>query len=188
VGVNTQSNPQQEQFPVDYPVELVADLVLETGTPVHVRPILASDARHIRHALETADTETLYRRFFTTRPQLDDDDIDRLAQVDYHHRLALVAFSDDEPVAIARYESNPDSTEAEVAFAVDPGFQGRGIASHLGRILIERAAQEGKQRIVAYYLATNEPAARLINGLGLKSDKPAHGVVEATLELSAIPG
>jgi len=161
--------------------------MFESGLEVWIRPIVPQDADHIRHALETADDETLYRRFFTTSPQLDEADIDRLARVDYHHRLALVAFSEGKPVAVARYESSAESPEAEIAFAVDPDFQAQGLATHLGRLLIQQASEKGKERIVAYYLATNEPAARLLARLGLSGGNPEHGVVDASLELSPIP-
>lgn len=169
--------------PPGYPEHLERTLGLENGETITIRPIVPSDAVHIRTALETADSETLYRRFFTARPKFSDDTIDYLARVDYRRRLALVAFASGGPIAIARYEADADPDEAEIAFVVSPDWRGLGIADTLGRMLIEEAGKNQVRRIIAYYLPTNESAARLLERLGLVADEPEHGVTTARLSL-----
>ena len=161
---------------------------LKSGLEVTVRPVLPSDARHIRDAIARADRQTIYQRFFTYHPPLNDKTIRRLAEVDYIHRLALVAEVDGEPVAIGRYESLSGSDDVEVAFAVDPRYHGHGIATLIGRTLIERATDQGKARVIAYHLADNEAAGRLLSTLGLVPAQPEHGVVESTMTLPAVNG
>lgn len=56
--------------------------------------------------------------------------------VDYVDRMALVAVLGEELVAVARYEREPGTDRAEVAFVVEDVHQGRGIAT----VLLEHLA------------------------------------------------
>ncbi len=170
--------------PPGYPDHLERTQSLRNGETITIRPILPSDATHIRTALETADPDTLYRRFFTTRPRISADTIAYLAEVDYRRRLALVAFAADGPIALARYEAETGPNEAEIAFVVSPDWRGLGIAETLGQMLIDEAAANGMQRMIGYYLSTNDGAAGLLAKLGFSADADEHGVTTAHRSLA----
>ncbi|NNC43942.1 MAG: GNAT family N-acetyltransferase [Acidimicrobiia bacterium] len=170
--------------PPGYPEHLERTQSLPNGETITVRPILPSDAAHIRTALQTADSDTLYRRFFTSRPKISDDTIAYLAEVDYRRRLALVAFASDGPIALARYEAETDPLEAEIAFVVSPDWRGLGIAQFLGQMLLDEAEANGMHRMIAYYLSTNDGAAGLLTRLGFVPDENEHGVTTAHRSLT----
>lgn len=164
-------------LPPGYPARLEGEHRLGDHSVILVRPILPSDADHIRTALATADSDTLYRRFFTTRPRLTEQTIEHLARVDYQRRFALVAFAGEQPIGVARYESLPESGEAELAFVVDPQWRGRGVARLLGQMVIAEASRKGIRKLVAYYLATNDAAGGLLLDLGFDGGVVEDGVV-----------
>lgn len=168
----TQRNdPSEIALPDGYPAQLegVADLG-EAGA-ITIRPILPADVAQIEKAYEEADSETLLHRFFTAAPNLGAKQIHYLAEVDYDHRLALVAFAEDgQGVGIARYEGLTDPKDAEVAVVVHPDWRRRGIASELLSRLEEPARQRGINELIAVYLPTNRAVAAVFDRLGY--DKP----------------
>lgn len=160
--------------PRGYPRDLETELRLADGRQVRVRPILPSDADALRTAIETADPETLRSRFLGGRPPTDDATIDRLVRVDYLHRLALVAFDEDDAgVAIARYEGEPGSDNAEVAVAVDPGWRHVGLATQLLLLLGLAALQRGIRTFTATFLPENADVSSIIRDIGLPQQRRA---------------
>jgi GNAT superfamily N-acetyltransferase len=167
----------------EYPRYLEQTVVLRDGREIAIRPVVPADARHLKEAIDSADAETLYYRFFTARPNLGPRRLAYLTEVDYVWRLALVAVGPDGPVAIARYEGSPGSTEAEFAAVVDPKWRRLGISKILGDILAEAAAKHGIRTFVALYLHDNVAAAGMLKGLGYGPGELEAGVMTARLEL-----
>jgi len=54
-------------------------------------PILPSDAPALAKAIESADADTIRRRFLGGQPSVTPELLDRLTTVDYTSRFALVA-------------------------------------------------------------------------------------------------
>jgi GNAT superfamily N-acetyltransferase len=168
----------------EYPKYLEQTVVLSDGREIFVRPVVPADARHLKEAADRADEETLYYRFFTPRPNLGPRRLAYLTELDYVWRLALVAVGPDGPVAIARYEGAPDSTEAEFAAVVDPDWRKLGISKILGEILAETAAKHGIRRFGAFYLADNVGARKMLDSLGFGRGEPESGVMTTYLDLA----
>jgi GNAT superfamily N-acetyltransferase len=77
-----------------------------------------------------------------------------------------------------------DLSEAEIAFAVDDSFQGRGVASAVIRNLVVLARAAGLDTFHAEVLAENAPMLRVFEKSGLAMTKTREqGVVRATLRL-----
>lgn len=169
--------------PAGYPTELERTVALSDGSAMFVRPIVPDDAEHLRAALAVADEATLYSRFFTSKPQLTDEQLAYLTNVDYRHRLALLGFVDEKPIAVARYEGTPESVEAEFAVVVEPAWRARHVALILGDILAEAAMFRGVERFVAYRLAENTGARALLNRLGYGDGEADAGIVTTWLDL-----
>jgi GNAT superfamily N-acetyltransferase len=167
----------------EYPKYLEQTVVLRDGREIFIRPVVPADALHLKEAVDRADPETLYYRFFTARPNLGPRRLAYLTEVDYVWRLALVAEGSDGPVAIARYEGEPGSTEAEFAAVVDPRWRRLGISQILGDILAEAAAKHGIRTFVALYLPDNLAAIGMLKGLGYGPGELDAGVMTARLEL-----
>ena len=136
---------------VDYPEEWELDALLRDGTAVHVRPIRPEDEDALVAFHSRLSPQTIYRRFFSPRPVLPPSDVHRFTNVDYRKRMALIALIQGEMAGVARYDANPDTDQAEVAFVIEDRHQGRG----LGSLLLEHLAAAARERgIKTFYAET----------------------------------
>ena len=88
-------------------------------------------------------------------------------------------------LSVARYDRvGPDT--AEVAFAVEDHWQGRGIATTLLRWLAVYARARGMTRFLAVTLPSNEKMLEVFQHAGYPcSSRYTDGVFEVTLDISA---
>ena len=150
-----------------YPVDLEHSTVLSDGRKVFIRPIRPTDAAELRRAIAAADEQTLHTRFLGAPPH-DEASIRRLAEVDYVHRLALVAFAPDgSGVGVARYEGACGDDAAEVAVAVAQGWRRVGLGSLLLHELGAAALHRGVLRFTALVLADNRQVLDVLHESGL---------------------
>lgn len=176
-------------LPDGYPRHLEHDLALEDGTVVRVRPIVPGDAAVLGEEIRTADSETLYLRFFTTSVRPDAAMLARLTVMDYRSALAVGAIDVENgtPLGIARY-AEVDGSTVEVAVSVKAGWRRHGIARHLLDMIEDAARRHGYSTSLAIHLLENEPAAELFAKRGYHVRSTDRGVVEATLDLTAEAG
>ncbi len=152
-------------LPPGYPAGYERELVLSDGRSVLVRPILPSDAPELAEAINTADPDTLRRRFLGGPPRVTPALLEHLTVLDYVQRFALVAIDPrtGRGVAVARYEAGPDN--AEIAVAVTPAWRCAGLATVLILLLAEAAAERGIRTFSASYLADNRPIATMVRAV-----------------------
>jgi acetyltransferase len=175
-----------------YPVELIGDVALPDGTPLHVRPIRPEDADLERDFVNGLSEQTRYYRFFYRLSELTPSMLARFTQVDYDRELALVALAAPKGeskqvfVGVARYIANPDRISAEFAVVVADAWQRRGVARVLMRGLIVCAKRRGFERLSGTILRVNEPMLAFVRSLGFDvSDDPEDSAqVSATLRLA----
>ena len=107
-------------------------VTLRDGRSVTIRPIQPSDAPALAESIESADADTIYRRYLGGHPQVTPELLDFLTTVDYTSRFALVAVepASQRGVAIARYEPAEQDGTADVAIAVTPGWRDAGLAAN----------------------------------------------------------
>src|SRR3989304_9160859 len=88
------------------------------------------------------------------------DDALRYCTVDYKNPFAIVAEvrreQREEIVGLGRYYRLPDKPSAEVAFAVEDDYQGRGIATCLMEVLVKAALENGITMFEAEVLVENQ--------------------------------
>lgn len=170
--------------PPAYPAELEADVVLADGGTARLRPIRPDDAAGLRDLHARLSPETIYRRFFSPRRELSDEEVDHLVRVDYRDRLALVVVLEGTLVAVARYDRVPKSADAEVAFVVEDRHQGRGIGTILLEHLAAAAVWRGIRRFVADALADNRAMLGVFRSAGFEESQALDaGVVRVVLDL-----
>jgi len=176
---------QTADLPPGYPQEYVRLVTLRDGRSVLIRPILPSDAPVLAEAIESADADTIRRRFLGGRPQVTPGLLDYLTTVDYTIRLALLAVepASQRGVAIARYEPAGQDGTADVAIAVTPGWRDVGLAAELLRMLAQAASERGVHTFTGMYLADNRPVAALINA----ADEPANRVTSRGIAEFSVP-
>ena len=125
------------------------DVVLTDGTPVHVRGIRPDDADRLVAFHEQLSPESIVLRYFGPHPRLSPAEVTRLTTVDGVDRLAIVGLVDDRIVGVARYERQPGTDRAEVAFLVADDHQGK----RLGTMLFEHLAAAARRNGIRYLLA-----------------------------------
>ncbi len=115
----------------EYPAHWEADVVLADGGTVRVRPIRPDDGERLLGLHARLSPDSVYYRYFAPRPVLTPDEVAHLTGVDHRSRVALVASLRDQIVGVARYDTVPGTSDAEVAFVVEDAHQGRGLGSVL---------------------------------------------------------
>jgi RimJ/RimL family protein N-acetyltransferase len=172
-------------LPSGYPAIWATDAVLADGGTVQVRPIRPDDAGAHRAFFAKQSPLSVYSRFFGTRSELSDGEVTRFTTVDYHERMAFVAFLRDEMIAIGRYDRLAGGDEAEVAFAVADKHQRRGLATLLLKYLATYAAGNGITRFVADTLVDNRSMLDVFQAAGFRRENRSidHGVVHLAFDI-----
>ena len=129
---------QTAELPPGYPQEYQRLVTLRDGRSVLIRPILPGDAPALAEAIESADADTIRRRYLGRHLHVTPELLDYLTTVDYASRFALVAVepASQRGVAIARYEPAEQDGTAEVAIAVAPAWRDVGLAAFRPTILL----------------------------------------------------
>jgi RimJ/RimL family protein N-acetyltransferase len=169
-------------LPNGYPFDFERHLTLEGGHSVYVRPVVPGDAALLQEAAAVADADTLYQRFFNPTVRLNEKRLRFLTEVDYVQRFALVAFSDGEGVAIARFEPAGEAT-AEVAVVVEASWRHRGLATALLDLLEDAALERGIKTFEAYFLPENHAIERVLEKRGFSGMAVDGGVARVTRSL-----
>ncbi len=168
--------------PESYPERWEGDVALADGGVVHVRPVRPDDADAVRAFHARQSRESIYFRYFSPMPKLSQRELERLTEVDYVTRMALVALLGDDIVGMASYDIWRDHRKAEVAFIVDDEQQGRGIATVLLEYLTVAARECGLEGLTAQVLPTNRRMLSVFHRAGFQvSSSFDEGVVEVEL-------
>ncbi len=169
-----------EDWP-DAPRHWEADVVAADGGIVHLRPIRPSDADTLVTFHAGLSQRTRYLRYFSAYPRIPSKDLYRFTHVDHRDRVALVAELAGQIIAVGRYEREPGTDEAEVAFVVADAHQGRGIGSVLLEHLAAAARERGLRRFKAIVLAENDSMIRVFRLAGYETTRHVE-YGEVTLE------
>ncbi len=160
-----------------YPVDEVREVALRDGRTVIMRPTRAVDRgglQELFHRLPEKDVQT---RFFQKLRSLTDSAADHLCNVDYETEMAFAAVvgeaEHERIVATSSYHLNPRDQLAEVAYMVEPGWQGTGLATALHARTVEYARSHGVRGLSADVLMNNLPMMKVFRrgeGYDLHSD------------------
>lgn len=163
------------------------DVMWVDETPLEIRPIEMADVDALARMFGRLSPETVHFRFFSPVRRPPRSALLRLADVDHRRRDALVATLDGEIVAVARYDSRPDSPhEAEFAITVEDRWQHRSVGKRLARRLAALAAARGYDAFTATMLPDNRAALGLVHKMVPDATvRWAGGEYEARLPLLA---
>ena len=166
--------PDQEQVrsvPPGYPTAWECDALLTDGATVHVRPIRPDDADDLVAFHSRLSSQTVYRRFFTPHPVLRPEEVERFTNVDYRDRFALIALVDGVLAAVARFDRQEGTAQAEVAFLVEDRHQGRGLGTLLLELLAAAARERGIRRFEAETLLENAAMQSVFRDAGFPLER-----------------
>ena len=160
-------------LPDAYPSNWIETVHLKDDAEVLLRPIRPDDAPRLQEGFQHLSPRSIYLRFLEPYKELPEKLAERLANLDYHTKMALVAEihegSQSRLVGVARYAivDQPGPRLAESAIVVVDEFQQRG----LGRLLMNRlgsyAIQHGVDAFIATVHHTNGEVLRFIEHSGL---------------------
>jgi RimJ/RimL family protein N-acetyltransferase len=153
---------------------------------IAIRAIRPDDRERLAQAFHALDRRSIFQRFFYHKRELSDEDLRQITECDGARVAALVATigSGDQEAIVGLGQYARRGAAAQIAFAIEEDFQGRGIATRLLRRLVRIAREQGISQFEADVLAENRPMLRVFRSSGLPVDESeADGVVHLTLSL-----
>jgi len=140
-----------------YPWREERSETLRDGAKVLVRPIRMSDVEPLQRLLYELSDESRYSRFMAHKSSHPHQEMQKLVDADYSASVALVVCepASGDLVATARYDVEPDTGFADIAFVVRDDWQRRGIGSCLMRRMIDLGRARGVVGFTADVLPGN---------------------------------
>ena len=169
-----------------YPVDQVRDVQLRNGRDVRVRPTRTTDARAMQDLFYRLSEEDRASRFLHRLSSLTDKAAQYLCSVDYVNEMAFAAVlgpaTHERIVAASCYYLNPATRLADVAYMVDPEWQGAGLGALLHAQLVDYARRHGARGLTAEVLLSNARMLRIFErGDHSVSRRTEEGVLELTM-------
>jgi GNAT superfamily N-acetyltransferase len=155
-----------------YPEQYERLETFKGGIKVFMRPIKPTDEPLEREFFYTLSDEAIYFRFFSYLKALPHEKLQRVVNLDYHDEMAIAGFvgppENEEMVAIGRFNREPGTNIAEVAFLVRDDHQNLGIGTWLLRYLIQIAQEKGLAGFKADVLAPNKKMMNVFSKSGYR--------------------
>jgi acetyltransferase len=115
--------------------------------------------------------------------------LSRFTQIDYDREMAMIAVLGTPPhetqIGVARYVTLPNGETCEFAVVVADEWQGKGVAVHLVRPLIEHARAKGLTRAEGVVLTENTNMLRFAkaSGFTIVPDRDDPSLINVSLDL-----
>lgn len=153
-----------------YPAEHERMIELRDGRKVLVRPTTISDARGMQELFFRLRPEDVYTRFFHNLRSLRRDMAEHLCSVGYESEMAFVAVTgdreDQQIVGTGCYYLDPSDGLADVAYMIDPSWQGCGLGKALQDLVVTYGREQGLRGFKADVLAQNKPMLAVLEASG----------------------
>ncbi len=153
---------------------------------IKIRAVRRDDGERILKAFRGLEPLSIYRRFFFPKKDLSELELRALVEADGRRVVVLLATvgsgAGETIVGLGQYARR--GTTAQIAFAVEESFQGRGVATRLLRHLLRIGREQGVTHFEADVLADNAPMLRVFRRSGLPAvEHEAEGAIHLTLFL-----
>lgn len=159
-------------------------LTLKGGEIVHIRPLRVTDERVLQDLLYRLSDDSTYQRFLGHKRAHPHAEIAQYTEFSDDLNAALVATNNqdvEELLAVARYDVDPKTRDAEVALVVRDEWQGRGLGSALFARLVRLAREQGLKGFTASVLSGNARMLSLFKASGLVVTDELRGGVHELL-------
>jgi acyl-CoA hydrolase/GNAT superfamily N-acetyltransferase len=177
---------QQLRSRTAFPVDEVRDVQLRDGRHLVVRPTRTSDSGAMQELFHRLPEEDVESRFLQKLKSLTDTVAQYLCSVDYEQEMAYAAVvgpaERERIVAACSYYLSPATGLAEVAYMVDPEWQGTGLAGLLHERMFQYARNRGVRGFSADVRVGNNRMMRVFKRTGHQmSVKTVAGIYEVTM-------
>jgi RimJ/RimL family protein N-acetyltransferase len=172
---------------------MIEEVVLRDGTAGLVVPLRKSDREQLVAEFEQLSPETRRHRFLSPVVHLSDAMLDHLVDdVDGKDHVCLVLVAETEPdvfdpagiARMVRYPEQPDA--ADLAVTVRDDWHGRGVATALLDVLINRHRPEGVTHIVTEVANDNPASLAMLRRLGPTTvEDDGYGASQVVVNLDA---
>jgi acyl-CoA hydrolase/RimJ/RimL family protein N-acetyltransferase len=157
-----------------YPSEIAAKHTFKGGVDVRFRAIRPSDEEEMRRLFYRFSDEAVYYRYFSPVKTMPHAKMQEYVNVDCNQVISIVGVvgepGEGRIIAEARFVKDPDRPYADLAFLVDEGYHGLGIASYMYKMLVRLAKERGIKGFTADILASNKAMLKVLE----KGDLPVH--------------
>jgi acyl-CoA hydrolase/GNAT superfamily N-acetyltransferase len=141
------------------------------GDTILIRPARATDEEPLQDLMYRLSDESTYMRFLQHKRAHPNEEIRELVDLDRDRNMALVVQAGTDPsaelVAICRYDVDPATGLADIAFVVRDDWQGKGIGTRLMQRTAEIAKARGVHGFTADVLRSNRDMLGVFHRSGL---------------------
>ncbi|MCM2314825.1 MAG: GNAT family N-acetyltransferase, partial [Thermoanaerobaculia bacterium] len=171
-----------------YPAHWSWDVVLRSGSTLHIRAIRPSDAPGLLELFRSLSPEAMHSRFFDMRTP-EDALLASPANIDYDDIFGIVGEIGGRIVAVAHYyRGRKHRDHAEAAFTVSHEMRGCGVGTSLLELLAEVARASGITTFTAEVLDSNKAMMDVFLDSGFAVEKKSvSGTVGFRFSLEETP-
>ena len=142
------------------------------GKRLKFRPVRAADLEPLQDLFYRLSDESTYLRFLQHKRSHSYEEMLDLVNLDYTSNMAMVVCDESAPaadiLAIARYDVDPATGLADIAFVVRDEWQGKGVGTRLMQRMVEIGRARGLAGFTATVHSTNAKMLGVFNKSGLK--------------------
>lgn len=164
----------------EYPEHLETHRTTKAGVGVFLRPVKISDESILKDFFYALSDKSLYQRFLTIRRHMPHEELQKhFVVIDYTREMIILAvkryLGHEVITGVAQYCIDDSALAAEASIVVRDDFQKKGIGFELLSHLVYVAQKQGLHFFQANVMPGNRAVLRLIEKLGLKTEKKWDG-------------
>ncbi len=171
LGLISQERSINESINGIYPAWM-EETVESGGEKITFRPAKTTDSRLIQEHFYSMDKKDISKRFFGFRMHFFWDELKNMFMVDYKSKFSVIAYVGEEGlgkvVGVGMYCIDEGRDIAEVAYSLDQGWQGKGIAARLQQKIVDAARHNGIAGLYAMTFPDNNSMIKLFKRLPYK--------------------
>jgi GNAT superfamily N-acetyltransferase len=173
-----------------YPWQDTRSETIASGESIMLRPARISDEEPLQDLFYRLSDDSTYRRFMAYKQVHPHSEMQKLVDLDYENNMAVLAVrtskAGEEILGMARYDVDPATRLADIAFVVRDEWQGKGLGTVLMRRMSEIARARGLGGFTADVLESNKPMLLIFHksGLDVRSERD-NGAIRLTMAFEA---
>ena len=167
----------------EYPEELETYKTIAEGIEIFLRPVKIKDEPLLKDFFYDLSEKSLHYRFMSERKDMPHERLQDFVVVDYSKEMIILALlikrEKEELIGVGQYYVDERTNTAEVAFAVNEGYQNKGIGQELLKHLTFLAKKQGLVGFTAEVLLNNKKMMHVFKKMGFDlAERISSGIYE----------